>query len=79
MRAEMRMAGNVTRRKLKAAPPLWKLVVRAMEIIAEDRAIAHRSFTDALGRIPDAGDRRIVRRYDKWLKDARAEIGWGPK
>lgn len=54
---------------------LCRLVKRAVEIIQEERQIAHDSFTDVNGRITNIDERAIVRNFDRWLKDARVALG----
>jgi hypothetical protein len=62
-------------RKLKPAPPLWKLVCRAVEIIQQERDDLVDSYTcRADDHIEDALALKYLRRYDRWLKDARAEL-----
>jgi hypothetical protein len=50
------------------------LLREAIAIIEDEREIAVQSFSDVRGKIPNAEDRRIVRRYERWLKKAREAI-----
>lgn len=58
----------------KAAPPLWKLVARAIPIIQAERDCVQRSFVELDGRVTNTDAAKQLRRYDRWLKGARAEL-----
>jgi hypothetical protein len=61
-------------KKLPAAPPLWKLVARAIEIIDDEHATMVESYTSFDGKIHDDRERRMVAKLARWLADARAEL-----
>lgn len=65
---------SALRKRKGPTPAWWTLLNEAVRIIGEERDIAVTSFTDAAGRIPDIDDRRVVRRFDRFLKAARAEL-----
>jgi hypothetical protein len=59
---------------IPAAPPLWKLVARAIEIIDDHHATLVESNTSLDGKIHDIRERREVAKLARWLADARAEL-----
>jgi hypothetical protein len=65
----------MTLRKRKGPTPVWwTLLNEAVTIITREREIAFYSFSDLNGRVTDIDERAEIRRYDRFLKAARAEL-----
>lgn len=65
----------MTLRKRKGPTPTWwTLLNEAVAIVQDERDVAFDSYSDVDGRITDVDMRAEVRRYDRWLKAARAEL-----
>jgi hypothetical protein len=52
-----------------------KLIALAIEIIQDERASIVSSFEEHDGKVRDYDARALIRRYDRFLKPARAYVG----
>jgi hypothetical protein len=64
----------VLRKRKGPTPAWWTLLNEAVTIITREREIAFDSFSDAKGRVTGLDERAEIRRYDRFLKAARAEL-----
>jgi hypothetical protein len=71
----MARAKKMEQQLTEYAAVLVKLIDRAITIIQEERDVAQSSYQDVNGEVPDIDQRREIARFDKWLKEARAELG----